>query len=164
VTYDEWKEWTVSGVPGLDEPVSFADDRPVATTSTRNTLSLNLGAEWILQRAGFLVPFRVGFAHEPQGQRDPHLYAGHALRVLSVGVGYNTNRFKLDVALQRSWFDVPAAHALTIETLLGLPGTSPFDARGERHERFWRLKLSAILRIADTDKLKRVLGDLFGGS
>jgi len=164
VTYDEWKEWTVVGIPGFDEPISFADDRPVSTTSTRNTLSLNLGAEWILQKSGFLVPFRVGFAHEPQGQRDPNLFTGYALRVLSIGTGYNTNRFKFDVALQRSWFDVPASQALAIETQLGLPGTPPYDALGQRQERYWRLKVSAIVRIADTEKLKRVLGDIFGGS
>ena len=36
-------------------------------------------------------------------------------------------------------------------------------AVGERNAREWRFKLSLILRITDTDKLRRTLQKLFGG-
>ena len=164
-TWDEWREWTIDG-PGLEAPVNFSDGETVDRTSTRNTISFNAGAEWILQRPGFLVPFRFGLAHEPQGPRDPVLFTGYALELITVGVGYNTNRFKLDVALQRGWFDVRQTDSISIESeLRSALAEEPLpDSVGLRQERFWRLKVSAILRIVDTEGLQRTLGRIFGGS
>jgi len=36
------------------------------------------------------------------------------------------------------------------------------EAVGERNAREWRLKLSLILRVTDTDKLRRTLRKVFG--
>jgi len=162
-THDLWKDWLLIDADSegeIGEIVNFLDGEPLSTTSTRNTLSFNAGLEWILQKQSFLVPFRFGLAYEPQAPRDSYLFSGYALKLLTFGLGHNTNRFKFDFAVQRGWFDVRQSEQISIESaLLGFP-----DAEGLRQERFWRLKLSAIVRIADTDKLKRTLGRIFGGS
>jgi hypothetical protein len=161
-TWDEWREWTVD-VPGQGQ-LNIFDGRLPGETSTRNTVNVNLGSEWILRRQGHFVPRRLGLYNEPPGMRDPVLFTGYALKLISLGAGYNSNRFKFDGAIQLGWFEHRVTEAVALETIR-LRSIDPFayDAVGQRRELTWRVKLSAILRITDTDELKRTLGGIFGG-
>lgn len=80
--------------------------------------------------------------------------------MLAVGTGYNTNSLKFDAALQYRWanFLTGADYGLVSSPQPELP-----TAVGEQQSREWRLKLSLIVRITDTDKLHRALGKVFGG-
>jgi long-subunit fatty acid transport protein len=162
MTWDEWREWTVE-LPDVGR-VNLFDGRPPSESSTRNTLTFNAGTEWILRRPGHFVPLRIGFSYEPQGTRDPVLFTGYALKLISVGTGYNSNRFKFDAALQFGWFEHQVTEAMQLETIRQESiDRFAWDASGLQREQTWRVKVSAILRLTDTDKLKRTLGRLFGG-
>jgi hypothetical protein len=104
------------------------------------------------------VPLRFGVAWEPQGARDPCTRDPVNFVLLAVGTGYNTNSLKLDAAFQYRWASfMTGADFGTVEYSPLLP-----SAVGERSTQQWRLKLSLILRVTDTDKLKRTLGKVFG--
>lgn len=155
-----WDEWTKAE---LDAPatgrVNFFDGLPEDRTSTRNTLSVNAGAEHLFPGEGFVVPLRFGAAWEPQGGRSPYTLDPVNYVMLAIGTGYNTNRLKFDAALQfrRASFRDGASGGLGFAPDPELP-----PAVGERAAREWRLKLSLILRITDTDKLHRALRKMFG--
>jgi hypothetical protein len=91
--------------------------------------------------------------------RDPVDYV-----TLSAGTGYNTNRLKLDVALQYRRAAFQASDVLTVDTALAgaLAGGLNRDAvtRVGAHE--WRLKVSVIYRISDTKRLGGVISRIFG--
>jgi hypothetical protein len=80
--------------------------------------------------------------------------------MLAVGTGYNTNSLKFDAAFQYRWASYLAGGDF------GLEPSSPEAplAVGERTSKEWRLKLSLIVRITDTEKLNRTLRKVFGGS
>jgi len=160
-TWDEWRQWTVD-LPDAGK-VNLFDGRPPAESSTRNTVTLNVGTEWILRRSGHFVPLRVGLSYEPQGPRDPVLFTGYALKLVSLGAGYNSNRFKFDAAIQYGWFEHEITEAMQLETIrLQEIDRFAWDASGWLRQHTWRVKVSAILRITDTAKLKGTLGRLFG--
>jgi long-subunit fatty acid transport protein len=153
-----WDDWTDTE---LDTPVTgrvnLFDGLPQDRTSTRDTLSLNAGAERLFVREGFVVPLRFGAAWEPQGGRNPYTRDPVNFVMLAVGTGYNTNSLKFDAAFQFRWahFQDGANFGLSD------PGPLPL-AVGERGVREWRLKLSLILRVTDTDKLRRTVQKVFG--
>jgi long-subunit fatty acid transport protein len=160
VTHDQWTDALVDHVPGLAGPINFFDELPPDISSTRDTVSLNLGVEHLFVHEALVIPLRLGVGWEPQGQmdattRDPVDYV-----LFSAGTGYNTNRFKLDAAVQ-----LRRASALTSLDLI-VPASSPEAmprdtlARGASHE--WRLKFSAIYRLQDTEKLRGILRKIFG--
>ena len=105
-----------------------------------------------------MIPLRFGADYEPQGSRSPYTRDPVNYRMLAVGTGYNTNSLKFDAAFQYRWanamggadFDLAPSQPL-------LP-----SAVGERGARDWRLKLSVILRLADTEKLQRTARRVFG--
>jgi len=157
-TWDEWRD------AELETPVTgrlnFFDSLPEDRTSTRNTLSVNAGAEHVFPGEGFVVPLRFGVAWEPQGGRSPYTLDPVNYVMLAIGTGYNTNSLKFDAAFQfrRATFQDGAGAGLGFTPSPELP-----PAIGERAAREWRLKLSLILRIADSDKLHRALRRMFGG-
>ena len=80
--------------------------------------------------------------------------------MLAVGAGYNTNSLKFDAAFQYRWASYQSGGDFGLDPLQpGLP-----SAVGERNTREWRLKLSLILRVTDTEKLRRTVHKVFGGS
>jgi long-subunit fatty acid transport protein len=158
LSWDNWRD------AEIDTPVtgrvSLFDGLPRDRTSTRDTLSVNAGAEHVFTGEGFLVPLRFGVAWEPQGARSPYTLDPVNYRMLAVGTGYNTNRLKFDAALQFRWasFRDGANFGAPLVGSLSLP-----LAVGERNAREWRLKLSLILRVTDTDKLRGTIRKMFGG-
>ena len=85
--------------------------------------------------------------------RDPVDYV-----LVAVGGGYNTNRFKFDAAVQyrTGTFRVSDVYSPATATTFGRDGTglaSPDE---------WRIKVSAIYRLADTDSLWGSLRKIFG--
>jgi len=157
VSYDKWSRFLVDGLPGRTEPVNFFDDQPADRTSARDTVSLNTGAERLLQGPGFVVPLRLGAAWEPQGYMDSNTRDPVSYAMLAAGSGYNTNSFKFDVAFQLRW----ARYEITESTSVrGQLGEGP-DAIGTLAVREWRFKFSGIYRITDTDKLRGLLRKIF---
>jgi hypothetical protein len=78
--------------------------------------------------------------------------------MLALGTGYNTNSLKLDTACQFRWASLMDGANIGVERpVWPLP-----LAVGERSLREWRLKLSLILRVTDTDKLRRTLDRILG--
>jgi len=155
-----WDDWT-SGVVELEgvEPVSIFDGQPLDRTGTRDTLSANAGAEHLFRGEGFLVPLRFGVAWEPQGQRNPYVRDPVNFVMLAAGTGYNTNSLKFDAAFQYRWASFRDGAGFSVE-----PGDPFFpQAIGERNVKEWRVKLSVILRITDTEKLRGVFRKIFGG-
>jgi long-subunit fatty acid transport protein len=154
-----WDDWTNAI---LDTPiagrVNLFDGLPLELTSTRDTVSLNAGAERLFTGEGFIVPLRFGVAWEPQGPRDPYTRDAVNFVLLALGTGYNTNSLKFDAAFQYRWAGFSTG--ATFEP--GEASALAPAAVGERSNSQWRLKLSLILRVTDTDKLKRVARKVFG--
>jgi hypothetical protein len=144
LTWDEWSgaelETSATG------RVNFFDEQPLDRTSTRDTLSVNAGAEHLFLGEGFVVPLRFGAAWEPQGPRSPYTRDPVNYVMLAAGGGYNTNRFKLDAAVQFRWSHFRDGGGYSFEEFRPLLPSSV----GERSIKEWRLKLSLILRFADT--------------
>jgi len=157
LSWDNWKDAVIDS-PATGE-INLFDNLPQSLTSTRDTLSVNAGAEHLFSGDGYVVPLRFGAAWEPQGARNPFTRDPANYVMLAAGTGYNTNSLKFDAAFQFRW----ARYQDGADFGLFGPG-SPLRpvAVGERANREWRLKLSLILRATDTDKLRRVLAKVFG--
>ena len=157
LTWDDWSE-TLLDTPQTGK-VNLFDELPPDRTSTRDTLSVNAGAERLFVAQGFVIPLRFGAAWEPQGARSPYTRDPVNYTLLAVGTGYNTNSLKFDAAFQYRWARVMDGADFGLSpTQAHLPA-----AVGERGAKDWRLKLSLILRLADTDKLQRTVRKVFAG-
>lgn len=159
-THDQWTDAVVDSLPGVSGPVSFFDNAPPALSTTRDTVSLNAGAEHLFVREGAVVPVRFGFGWEPQGGMDPVTRDPLDYLLLSAGAGYNTNRLKFDAAVQYRTGSFRAASTLSVAT--ALEGGLARDAVGRAATHEWRVKVSAIYRIQDTEKLRGLLRRIFG--
>jgi len=160
VTHDQWTDAIVDHVPGMPGPFNFFDGLPPELSNTQDTVSFNVGAERLLVRDGVVIPLRLGLGWEPQGAmdavtRDPVNYL-----LISGGTGFNTNRFKLDAAVQYRGASFRTSQVLTLDTLRTGGLARDTIGRGDAHE--WRLKISAIYRIQDTEKLREILRKIFG--
>jgi long-subunit fatty acid transport protein len=158
LTWDDWTE-AILDTPDTGR-VNLFDELPPDRTSTRDTLSLNGGAECLFHGEGFVVPLRFGAAWEPQGGRSSYTRDPVNYVMLAAGTGYNTNSLKFDAALQYRWTSYRDGASFE----LGGP-SSPYlpQAVGERNVSEWRLKFSLILRVTDTEKLRRTVARAFGG-
>ena len=164
LTYDEWTKFLVRVPNGL---LSGFDGLPPGLTSARNTLTLNAGVERLFPVQGRYVPLRLGFSREPQGGRDPVLRVNANQTILAAGSGVNTNNLKFDVSIEYRWgsFD----HTTDISPVywrsgraieLGLP-TGP-EAQGTTRIQEWRLKVSTIYRVTDTERIRDVVRKAIG--
>jgi len=158
LTHDQWTDALLDGVPGAEGPVNFFDNTPPALSTTRDTVSLNVGLEHLVLREGSVVPLRLGFGWEPQGGMDPLTRDPVNYLLVAAGGGYNTNRFKFDAAVQyrRGTFRVSDNYSVAAATGAGR------DAVGLAAADEWRIKVSAIYRLADTDALKGAIRRIFG--
>jgi long-chain fatty acid transport protein len=160
LTHDQWTDMLLAGVPDRPGAVNFFDDMPPELSSTRDTVSVNVGAEHLFVGGGAVVPLRVGLGWEPQGQRDRVTGDSVDYVLASAGTGYNTNRVKFDAAVQFRWAAYRAGNAFAVSTLAG--GDPPYDTIGQARSHEWRIKVSAIYRIQDTEKLRSILRKVFG--
>jgi hypothetical protein len=160
VTRDEWTRAVVDGIPGVPGEINFFDGLPPPISTSRDTVSVNLGVEHLVVRDGSVIPLRAGFGWEPQGGMDPVTRDPVDYHLAAVGAGYNTNAFKLDMAVQLRWGGVKLTAPLSVAALLGSQLTP--DAIGQGDSREWRIKLSVIYRLQDTEKLKGALHRIFG--
>jgi long-subunit fatty acid transport protein len=166
-TYDEWTQFLVAGtLHSPDRPVNGFDGRVPELSATRDTVSVNAGLEKLFPVKGRYVPLRLGASYEPQGPRDPIARDGFDHVILAAGTGLNTNSFKLDVALEYRWGGFSNTRNLSPVYLVGReqefslpPGP---EAEGTIRIQEWRLKVSLIYRVTDTEKLKGVLKKVFG--
>jgi len=169
VTYDEWTQFliraTPPGTPNLFR--SGFDGLPPDLSATRNTVTLNAGLEKLFPVQGRYVPLRMGFIHEPQGERDAWLRQDSNQVALTAGTGLNTNSIKLDIAVEHRWGDFHKSEDLSPvyiagrEAAFGLPPAP--ETEGVSRIREWRLKTSLIYRITNpqkiTEGLRKILGD-----
>jgi long-subunit fatty acid transport protein len=160
LTHDQWTDAVVDHLPGQTGAINFFDGMPPELSTTQDTVSFNLGAERLLVHDGAVIPFRLGVGWEPQGAmdvvtRDPVNYL-----LFSAGTGYNTNRFKLDAAVQYRSASFQTSQVLSLDTLM--TGALARDFIGRADSREWRIKVSAIYRIQDTEKLRGILRKIFG--
>lgn len=167
-TYDEWTKYVLQQTrPGLPDVVlSGFDERPPELSATRNTISLNTGLEKLFLVRGRYVPLRVGFTHEPQGERDAWLRVNSDHKVLAAGTGLNSNSVKLDIAVEYRWGDmrrsdnISPVYVADLAKAFHLPPDP--EVEGVQRTREWRLKSSLIYRIADTATIRGALGRIFG--
>jgi hypothetical protein len=167
VTHDEWTEFLITGTPDSpDRAVNGFDGLPPELSATRDTVSVNGGLEKLFPVKGRYVPLRLGAAYEPQGGRDPLVREGFDHLILAAGTGLNTNSFKLDVAVEYRWGGFRNTRNLSPVYQVGraeefsLP--PPPEAQGTVRIQEWRLKVSLIYRVTDTEKLKDLLKKVFG--
>jgi hypothetical protein len=167
VTHDEWKQFLITGTPGSPYPaVNGFDGLPPELTAARDTVSVNAGLEKLVPVKGRYVPLRLGAAYEPQGPRDPLVREGFDHFILAAGTGLNTNSFKLDVAVEYRWGgfrntrNLSPVYQVGREQDFSLP--PPPEAQGTVRIQEWRLKISLIYRVTDTEKLKDLLKKVFG--
>jgi hypothetical protein len=157
-TWDDWTS-TIIDTPETGA-INIFDGLPEDVTSTRDTVSVNAGAERLFLGDGFVVPLRFGAAYEPQGGRSPYTRDPINYVVFAAGTGYNTNSLKFDAAVQYR------SAGFRDGTSFELPGqpTSPYlpAAVGDRTVREWRVKFSLILRITNTEKLGKTFRGIFG--
>lgn len=157
LTHEPWSRFAIEGAPG-GQDLGFFDGLALEQTSTRDTVSVNVGAEKLFPLEGRVIPLRFGVAFEPQGPRDVVTLDPQDYVFLAVGSGYNTNRFKVDFAMQYGWNSYQGSALLATE-----PGISPRDhnAIGLVSSHEWRFKFSLIYRLTDTDKLMTGLKKIF---
>jgi long-subunit fatty acid transport protein len=160
VNHDQWTDAIVDRLRDHPGAVNFFDGLPPQLSTTRDTLSVSVGVEHLFPRESSVVPLRLGFSWEPQGPMDAVTRDPVSYLMLAAGTGYNTNRLKLDVALQYRWTGFQASDVLSVATALA--GGLNRDAIGRVGTRQWRLKVSAIYRISDTKRLRGVVGRIFG--
>jgi hypothetical protein len=160
LNHDRWTELVVDRIPGQPGPRNFFDELPPELSGTRDTLALNLGAERLFVREGSVLPVRAGFAWEPQGGMDPATRDPVEYLVLAGGGGFNTNRIKFDAAVQYRWGGFRTSQVLSVGTALG--ERSGPDAVGRAHNHEWRVKVSVIYRMQDTERLRGLLRMIFG--
>jgi long-subunit fatty acid transport protein len=153
LTRDEWRDAQVDTGSG---PESIFDGLPKDRTSSRDTVSVNAGAERLFVADGHVIPMRFGLAWEPQGWSNPYTRDKADYLMWAVGTGYNTNSLKLDAGFQMRTARFQDASVYDQGGTPLLP-----DAVGEHAAREWRLKISLILRLQDPDKLRGVLGKVF---
>jgi long-subunit fatty acid transport protein len=158
LTWDQWTETLFT--PGGGPTISLFDGLPKALSGTRDTLSGNAGAECLFHGEGFVVPLRFGAAWEPQGPRSAYTRDPVNFVMLAAGTGYNTNSLKFDAALQYRWAHFQDGYDF------GIGDGDPYRpvAVGEHSAKEWRVKLSVIVRVTDTEKLQRRLKKIFGGA
>jgi long-subunit fatty acid transport protein len=145
LNHDQWTDLVVDRQRNHPPPVNFFDELPPELSLTRDTLTVSLGAEHLFPREGFVVPLRLGFAWEPQGAMDPLTRDPVEYFLLSGGTGYNTNRVKLDLAVQYRWSAFETSDVLSVDT--ALLGGLVRDAVGRVGTHEWRLKFSLVYRI-----------------
>jgi hypothetical protein len=160
VTHDRWTDFIVDNVPDASSPINFFDGLPPELSTTQDTVSFNLGAEHLLVHGGAVVPLRLGIGYEPQGAMDVVTQDPVNYLLFSAGTGLNTNRFKLDAAVQYRRASFFTSQVLTSDTAMAGPLARDFIGRADSYE--WRLKVSAIYRIQDTEKLREILRKIFG--
>ena len=158
LTHDQWTEALVEGVPGTDGPVSFFDNLPPELSTTRDTVSLNVGVEHLFLREGSVIPLRLGFGWEPQGGMDPLTRDPVNYLLVTAGGGYNTNRFKFDAAVQYRTGTFRGSDVYSPATAVAFGR----DAVGLASADEWRIKVSAIYRLTDTDALWGSIRKIFG--
>ncbi|HSF02898.1 MAG TPA: hypothetical protein VLA62_07805 [Solirubrobacterales bacterium] len=156
-----WDEWSAAILETPAGRVNLFDELPLDQSSTRDTLSVNAGAECLFHGEGFVVPLRFGAAWEPQGGRSPYTRDPVDYVMLAAGTGYNTNSLKFDAAFQYRWTSFREGANFELGS-----AASPYLPRavGEREIKEWRLKFSLILRVTDTEKLGRTIQKMFSGS
>jgi hypothetical protein len=160
VTHDEWTDALLDRIPGQPGPINFLDGLPPGLSTSRDTLALNAGVEHLVLREGAVVPVRFGFGWEPQGAMDPWTRDPIDFRLVSAGTGYNTNRFKFDAAVQYRWGAYRAGSNYSVTAAMAEEPVR--DAVGLVSSQEWRVKVSAIYRIPDTEKLRGLLRRIFG--
>jgi hypothetical protein len=158
VSHDQWTDTLTRRINTRPQTVNFFDGLPPEFSTTRDTTSLNVGGEWLVLREGSVIPVRMGFAWEPQGAMDPVTRDPVDYFLLAAGGGYNTNSLKFDVALQYRWGGIRVSEVYTVSGFLA----DTRDALGHVRPREWRLKLSAIYRIPDTEKVRSFVRRVFG--
>jgi long-subunit fatty acid transport protein len=161
LTGDEWTESLIEGLPGVPFPVNLFDELPKEDSATRDTVSVSVGAEHLFQKGAFVIPLRLGLAYEPQGAMHPITRDAVEYLVFAGGTGYNTNSLKFDVAVQYRWANYRSGETVSVPGFLrGFES----DALGQVRSREWRIKLSMIYRISDTDWLRGLVRKIFVGS
>jgi len=166
-TYDEWRDFLTDRVEGgTDRVVSGFDGLPPELSATRNTVTVNAGLERLFPVKGRYLPLRLGASYEPQGARDPYRREDCNHYILAAGTGINSNSLKFDVAVSYRWgsyansFDLRPVYRLGLAGDYGLP-PSP-ETTGDLRVGEWRIKVSVIYRLTDTEGLKGVLKKVFG--
>jgi long-subunit fatty acid transport protein len=166
-TYDEWTRFLVDETPESPEgAVNAFDGLPAELSAARNTVSVNAGMEKLFPVKAAYVPLRLGVAYEPQGARDFFLREDSTFFGLAAGTGWNTNSLKLDFSLEYRWGvyrgseDMSVVYQVGRAEEFGLP-PSPEAQGTERHQE-WRLKVSVIYRVTNTEKLGGFLKKIFG--
>ena len=159
LTHDQWTDALLDRRPGEPEAVNFFDNAPPDLSTARDTLSFNAGVEHLFLREGSVVPLRLGIGWEPQGGTDPLTRDPVNFLLLCGGAGYNTNRFKFDAAVQYRRGSFLVSDVYSVATADAGVGR---DAVGRAATREWRIKVSAIYRLADTDALRGALRRIFG--
>jgi hypothetical protein len=127
---------------------------------------VNVGLEKLFPVKDRYVPLRLGAAYEPQGARDPLLRDDYNHVILAAGTGLNTNSLKFDVAVEYRWGsylrsqDITPVYQVGREADFALP-PSP-EAQGTSRLQEWRVKVSVIYRVTETEKLRGFLKKVFG--
>ena len=159
LTHDQWTEALLDGLAGSDGPVNFFDGQPPSLSATRDTLSFNAGVEHLFLREGSVVPLRFGVGWEPQGGSDEVTRDPVGFLLVSAGAGYNTNRFKFDAAVQYRAASFEVSDVYTVASAIN---DGARDAIGRADTREWRIKVSAIYRLTDTDALRAAIRRIIG--
>lgn len=157
LTRDAWSRFAIEGAPGVGD-LGFFDGLRLSESATRDTVSVNLGVEKLFPRDGRVIPLRFGVAYEPQGPRDVVTRDPQDYVFVAAGSGYNTNRVKVDFAVQYGWNSYLATAYFGSEPR---PSPRAHDAVGRVASHEWRFKFSVIYRFTDADKLLEKLKKAF---
>jgi hypothetical protein len=93
VTWSQWSQY-VLGENGEDlNPLS---NQSVQTDQCNDTVSVRLGAEYLVVRTGYVVPLRCGLGYDPGPAVDDtdRYYTG------TLGVGFQKGRYMVDLAYE----------------------------------------------------------------
>ncbi|MGC8723321.1 MAG: OmpP1/FadL family transporter [Acidobacteriota bacterium] len=161
LTQVQWSKMEIEGVPNVFPALNFLDFQPTGATTTRDTLSASLGAEYLHLTAHGVIPIRFGVGYDPQGGRDPYFGGPVNYYLLSAGTGYNTNTWKFDAAVQYRRASFRSGSYLEPQSVNQTPRIP--DAVGSVQGREWRVYCSVICRITDPKAIQRFFHKAFVG-
>ena len=161
LTQVQWSKMEIEGVPNVFPALNFLDFQPAGATTTRDTLSASLGAEYLHLTAHGVIPIRFGVGYDPQGGRDPYFGGRVNYYLLSAGTGYNTNTWKFDAAVQYRWANFRSGSYLEPQSVNQTPRIP--DAVGSVQGREWRVYCSIIYRITGPKAIQHFFHKAFVG-
>ncbi len=109
-----WSQWSEYQVEENGEDLNPLSTQSIETDECNDTVSVRLGAEYLVVREGYVVPLRCGVGYDPGPAVDDadRYYSG------TLGVGFQRGRYMIDLA-----YEMRVGQAVNGSSLMSLNAT-----------------------------------------